>query len=63
MNTIFPCISKGFDLLWFSCDLVKLAILHVSASGGPLEVRVELNAVWWVNINALHFATQSFTFG
>src|SRR5258708_4569108 len=36
-----------------------LAVLHVAAGGGPLEVAVELDAVGRVEVDALHLAAQA----
>ena len=45
MDAVAPGVAEGFDLLGLAGDVVGLAVLHVAAGGGPLEVAVELNAV------------------
>ena len=40
-----------------------LAIFHVAAGGGPLEVAVEFDPAWWIEVNALDLPAQAFTFG
>jgi len=63
VNTITPGVAEGLDLLRLSSDVASLAVLHVATGGGPLEVTVELDTVGRIEIDALHLATQTFTFG
>ena len=63
MNSIAPGVSKGFDLFGFAGDVGGVAVLDVSAGGGPLEIAVELDAVRGVEIDALDLASESFAFG
>ena len=63
MDAVFPGIAKGFDLFRLAGHVVGLAVLHVPASGGPLEIAVELDAVGRVHIDALHLAAQAFALG
>ncbi len=58
-----PGVAEGFDLLRLAGDVVGVAVLHVAAGGGPLEVAVELDAVRRVDVDALHLAAQSFALG
>src|ERR1017187_4531797 len=59
VDTVAPGVAEGFDLLGLAGDVVGLAVLHVTAGGGPLEVAVELDAVGWVEVDALHAAAQA----
>jgi hypothetical protein len=59
MNPIFPSISKGFDLLGLSCDVVRSSILHIPAGGRPLKITIKLNPIRRIKINALHLPPQS----
>ena len=63
MNPIPPRIPKRLDLLRLAGDVVSLAVLHVAAGRGPLEVGVELDAVGRVEVDALDFAAQTLAFG
>ena len=63
MDAVFPGIAKGFDLFRLAGHVVGLAVLHVPAGGGPLEIAVELDAVGRVHIDALHLAAQAFALG
>ena len=60
MDTVAPGVAEGFDLLGLAGDVVGLAVLHVTAGGGPLEVAVELDAVGRGDVDALDFAAQPF---
>ena len=62
VNAVAPGVAEGLDLLGFAGDVVAVAVAHVAAGGGPLEVGVELDAVGRVDVDALHLATQSFPF-
>ena len=63
MNPVPPGIPECLDLLRLPGDVVGVAVLHVPAGGGPLEVGVELDAVGRVEVDALHLAAQSFALG
>ena len=63
MNAVAPGVAEGLDLLRLARDVVGLAVAHVAAGGGPLEVGVELDAVGWVDVNALDLAAQAFALG
>ncbi len=63
MNAVAPGIAEGFDLLRLAGDVVGVAIFHVAAGGGPLEVGVEFDAVGRIEIDALHLAAQPFALG
>ncbi len=56
VDAVAPGVAEGFDLLGLAGDVVGLAVLHVAAGGGPLEVAVELDAVGRVEVDALHLA-------
>ena len=56
VNAVAPRVAECFYLLRLAGDVVGFAVLHVAAGGGPLEVRVELDAVGRVDVNALHAA-------
>ena len=59
VDAVAPGVAEGFDLLGFAGDVGGVAILHVPAGGGPLEVAVELDAVGGIEINALDLAAQA----
>ena len=63
VDAVAPGVAEGFDLLRLAGDVVGLAILHVAAGGGPLEVAVELDAVGRVEVDALHLAAQALALG
>ncbi|EME67985.1 hypothetical protein H261_20749 [Paramagnetospirillum caucaseum] len=54
VDAVPPCVAEGSDLLRFAGDVVLVAVLHIAAGGGPLEIGIELDAVGWVEIDALH---------
>ena len=63
MNPIPPRIPERLHLLRLAGDVVGFAVLDVAAGGGPLEIGVELDAVGWVDVDALHLAAQSLPLG
>ena len=63
VNPVAPSVAEGFYLLGFPGDVVGLAILDIAARGGPLEIRIELDAIRGVDIDALHLAAQALAFG
>ncbi len=63
VNSVSPGVTKGLDLFRFTGDVGGVAVFDVPAGSGPLEVGVELDAVRRVDVDALHFATQSFALG
>ena len=63
VDAVAPSVTEGLDLLWLAGDVIGLAVAHVAASGGPLEVGVEFDAVGRVYVDALHFAAQALAFG
>ena len=56
MNPVPPRIPERLHLLRLAADVLRLAVLHVPARRGPLKVRVELDAVGRVEVDALHLA-------
>src|SRR5262245_22242808 len=60
VDAVAPSVAEGFDLLRLAGDVVGLAVLHVAAGGGPLEVAVELDAVGWIEVDTLHLPPQAF---
>src|SRR6266481_3314862 len=60
MNSIAPSIAKRLNLLRLARDVVSIPVLHVAAGCRPLEVGVESDSVWWVDVNALDLPPQSF---
>ncbi len=63
VNSVAPGVAEGLDLLRLAGDVVGVAVLHVAAGGGPLEVAVELDAVGRVEVDALHLAAQTLALG
>src|ERR1017187_10642423 len=63
VDAVAPGVAEGFDLLRLAGDVAGVAVLHVAAGGGPLEVAVELDSVRRVKIDALHFAAQALALG
>ncbi len=53
VDAVAPGVAKGLNLLRFAGDVADVAILNVAASGGPLEIAVELDAVGRIEIDAL----------
>jgi hypothetical protein len=45
VDAVVPGVAEGFDLLRLARDVANVAVLHVAAGGGPLEVAVEPDAV------------------
>ena len=60
MDAVAPGVAEGFHLLGLAGQMLQFAVLHVARGGGPLEVRVELDAIRRVDINRLHLALQPF---
>ena len=60
VDPVPPCVPKRLHLLRLTGDVLRLAVLHVATGGGPLEVRVELDAVGRVEVDALHLAAKPF---
>src|SRR5882672_6133625 len=63
MNTVAPRITESLYLLRFAGDVAGVAILHVAAGRGPLEVAVEFDAVGRVKVDALHLPAQTLALG
>ena len=63
MNPIPPRIPERLDLFRLPADVLGLAVRDVAAGRRPLEVRVELDAVGRVEVDALHLAAQPLAFG
>jgi hypothetical protein len=63
VDTIAPSIPEGSYLLGLAGDVVGIAVLHVTGTGGPLEVAVELDALGRIEIDALHFPAQALALG
>ena len=59
VDAVAPGVAEGFDLLRLAGDVADIAVLHVAAGGGPLEVAVELDAVGRIEVDALHLAAQA----
>ena len=54
MNAIAPGVSKCLHLLWLTRDLSFVPILHIAARCAPLKVRVELDPIRRIDVDALH---------
>ncbi len=63
VNPVLPGVAERLDLLGLAGDVGDVAVLHVAAGGGPLEVGVELDAVRRVQVDALHLAAQPLALG
>ena len=63
VNPVPPGVTEGFDLLGLPGDVLGAAVLDVAAGGGPLEIAIELDAVGWVEIDALYLTPQALAFG
>ena len=63
MNPITPRVPECLHLLRLAADVLRLAVLHVAAGRGPLEVGVELDTVGRVEVDALHLAAQPLALG
>ena len=63
VDAVAPGVAERLDLLRLAGDVVGVAVLHVAAGGGPLEVAVELDAVGRVEVDALHLAAQALALG
>ena len=63
MNSVPPRIPKRLHLLGLAADVLRIAVLHVPARRRPLEVRVELDAVGRIEVDALHLAAQPLALG
>src|SRR5579862_334915 len=59
MDSISPSISECLYLLRLTGNVFYVSVFHISCRGGPLEVRIELNAIGRIKIDALHLATES----
>ena len=63
VNPVPPSVPERLHLLGLATDVLRLPVLHIPACRRPLEVRVELDAVRRVEIDALHLAAQPFALG
>jgi len=63
MNPVAPCVPKRLNLLWFTRDLIGRAILHIPARRAPLKIRVELDSIRRVDVDALHLPAQPLALG
>ena len=63
VNPVPPRIPERLHLLRLAADVFGFAVLHVPARRRPLEVRVELDAVGRVEVDALHLAAQPLALG
>ena len=63
VDPVPPRVAERLHLLGLAADVLGLAVLHVAAGRGPLEVRVELDAVGRVHVDALHLAAQALALG
>ena len=63
MDAVAPGVAESLYLLWLAGDVLAVAVAHVAAGGGPLEVGVEPDAVGRVDVDALHFALQALPLG
>ena len=60
VNAVAPRVPERLHLLRLAGDVGGVAVLHVAAGGGPLEVGVELDAVGRIEVDALDLAAQPF---
>src|SRR5207253_866249 len=58
VEAIPPRVSKGLDLLWFASDLLRVAICDSAARRRPLKVRIELDPIRRIYVEALHLPPQ-----
>jgi hypothetical protein len=63
VDPVAPRIAKRLHLLRLARDVPGIAVLHVAAGGGPLEVAVELDPVRRIEVDALHLAAQPLALG
>ena len=63
VDAVAPGVAEGLHLFGLARQVVGLAVLHVAAGGGPLEVGVELDAIGRVDVDALHLALQPLALG
>src|SRR5438094_1316554 len=63
VNPIPPRISKRLHLFGLACDVRRVPVLHVAARRAPLKIRVELDAVRRVDVDALDLAAQALALG
>ena len=59
VNPIPPCVTERLHLFRLARDVVDVAVLHIAAGRGPLEIGVELDAVGRIDVDALHLAAQA----
>ena len=60
MNSVAPGVPKRPHLLGLARDVVGFPVLNITTGGGPLEVGVELDAVWGIDVDALNLPAQAF---
>src|SRR5437667_7066004 len=63
MNPIAPRIPERLHLFRLSRDVRCVAVLHVATGRAPLKIRVELDAVRRVDVDALDLAAQALALG
>src|SRR5580693_7502583 len=62
MNLIFPCIAECSNNFRLSRYAILLCIFDLSALSRRLPIRIELNAIWRVHIDALDLSAQRLAF-
>ena len=52
MNPVPPGVAKRLDLFRLADDVVGIAVLHIAAGSGPLEVAVAFDALGRIEVDA-----------
>jgi hypothetical protein len=60
VDAVAPSVAEGLNLLWLARDVLDISVFDLTAGGGPLEIRIKLDSVRWIDIDALHLAAQFF---
>src|ERR1022692_2436607 len=60
MDPISPGIPESLFLLGFACDVCEFPIIDGAAGCRPLEIRIELDPVGRIDIDALNLTSKPF---
>lgn len=62
MNSVRPSVAeRTYDFRLAALEL-SFPVFDIAISRSNLPIRVEFDAIWWVHVNALHFAPQPVLF-
>ena len=63
MDAIFPVITKRFYLFGLATNVFAFPVFDLPRASGYLPIRIKFDAIWRVDIDALHLAAQVLALG